>query len=36
VLADAPPEDAGACLTTNPKDGPIKDSAMQRQGKSAF
>jgi hypothetical protein len=38
VLADATPEDAGSCLTTLPilKGLPIKDSAMQREGKSAF
>jgi hypothetical protein len=31
-LADAPPEDAGSCLTTRDQslDGLIKDSAMQR------
>jgi hypothetical protein len=38
VLADATPEDAGSCLTTRDQslDGPFKDSAMQREGKSAF
>jgi hypothetical protein len=32
------PEDAGSCLTTrnHSLDGPFKDSAMQREGKSAF